>query len=863
MTAAEIASILSVIGPSCRDNTRRQILLEGKTLVNGEPINGIDYVEFESPAPNLFVLHVHFLRQLPADAFTLTTDPAQIHIHGGTRITGITVLSAKTVSDPQVLDVTVDNQGDFSQYLLSIGWQRTAEGWQYKFALDRPFSVAAVNFRAGCPVDFDCATTTDCAHESPPDPQLDYLARDYASFRQLLLDLVAQRNPSWVERSPADIGIALLELFAYEGDQLAYMQDAVAAEMYLDTARRRESAKRHARLIDYQMHDGANARTYVHFRVGKPDTIPPAQLLTGINKTLMFEMVGGKTTRPTAPPGTVIEGIPESGYTTDPALALVRVFQTSGSTNVFPEHNELRIHSWGNDRCCLSRGETTIHLYAVDTTHPENPKAIATNLAPGTRLLLEEVLGPNTGKDADADPTHRQVVTITRVETMVDPLFLAALDKDKSPRPVVAAADQGQPSLPLAEVSWGAADALTFPLCLTTVLANQTVLHGVSVARGNIAPADHGRTVTQELHFGPALEGDRVRVSLGSGPMTMVRKSDSDPPQNARPSLEKIQITEASGTEEWSRMPDLITSSDIDRHFVVDLDHRGRGILRFGDGEYGRRLAGATAMTVAYRVGNGRPGNIGAEAIRHIVTTKGSSVLDVRNPLPGSGGADPESIEEVRQYAPAAFRAQRRAVTADDYRSAALTVAGVADAVAAFRWFGSWYTVLVGIDPVDRADLLLDQPGHVSLAPELSQRVIDVLNEYRLAGYDLEVRGATYVPLDIAVRICVAPGYFGGDVAHAVALSLSGAQQGGRGLFNPAHFSFGQPVYLSTVYAAIEEVPGVESAEVTEFYRHGRLPAGELQQGVIPIGPWEIAQLDNDPNRMENGALVITTGGGS
>src|SRR5206468_3769542 len=137
----------------------------------------------------------------------------------------------------------------------------------------------------------------------------------------------------------------------------------------------------------------------------------------------MFEMVSGKTTRPTAPPATVIEGIPESGYATDPALGHVRVFETSSATRVDPVHNELRIHSWGNDRCCLSRGETTIHLYAIDTTDPDAPIAIDPSLAPGMRLLLEEVLGPNTGKEADADPTHRQVVTITRVEPMVDPLF--------------------------------------------------------------------------------------------------------------------------------------------------------------------------------------------------------------------------------------------------------------------------------------------------------------------------------------------------------------------------------------------------------------------------------------------------------
>ena len=57
----------------------------------------------------------------------------------------------------------------------------------------------------------------------------------------------------------------LVELLAYVGDQLSYAQDAVATEAYLGTARRRASVRRHARLVDYFMHDGANARAWLVF----------------------------------------------------------------------------------------------------------------------------------------------------------------------------------------------------------------------------------------------------------------------------------------------------------------------------------------------------------------------------------------------------------------------------------------------------------------------------------------------------------------------------------------------------------------------------------------------------------------------
>ena len=69
--------------------------------------------------------------------------------------------------------------------------------------------------------------------------------------------------PDWRERHVPDLGIALVELLAYTGDYLSYYQDAVATEAYLDTARRRISVRRHARLVDYPMHEGCNARAWV------------------------------------------------------------------------------------------------------------------------------------------------------------------------------------------------------------------------------------------------------------------------------------------------------------------------------------------------------------------------------------------------------------------------------------------------------------------------------------------------------------------------------------------------------------------------------------------------------------------------
>jgi predicted phage baseplate assembly protein len=314
----------------------------------------------------------------------------------------------------------------------------------------------------------------------------------------------------------------------------------------------------------------------------------------------------------------------------------------------------------------------------------------------------------------------------------------------------------------------------------------------------------------------------------------------------------------------WQPVPHLLDSPPFARHFVVDVDGEGRAELRLGDGDYGRSGATAIGFAVTYRVGNGRAGNVGAESLAHVIRPPAPpawpDILALRNPLPARDGSDAETIEQVRQYAPAAFRAEQfRAVTEEDWARAACKMPGVAGAVAAFRWTGSWYTVYVGIDASDPEQVITDPGGRTRLTPGFAGDVRRWLTRYKLAGYDLEIRAAEYVPLAIDLDVCVSPDHFRGDVAAAVRQALSNRvnADGSIGFFHPGRWSFGQPVYVSQLYAAVERVPGVDSVVVTRFEQFGRDANGELAAGVIELGPWEIARLDNDPNFMERGLLRI------
>jgi len=82
---------------------------------------------------------------------------------------------------------------------------------------------------------------------------IDYTNKDYDALRESMLELAREKLPAWTDHSPNDLGVVLLELFAYMGDMLFYYQDRIANESYLDSAVERRSVMNLLRLIGYEL----------------------------------------------------------------------------------------------------------------------------------------------------------------------------------------------------------------------------------------------------------------------------------------------------------------------------------------------------------------------------------------------------------------------------------------------------------------------------------------------------------------------------------------------------------------------------------------------------------------------------------
>ena len=304
---------------------------------------------------------------------------------------------------------------------------------------------------------------------------------------------------------------------------------------------------------------------------------------------------------------------------------------------------------------------------------------------------------------------------------------------------------------------------------------------------------------------------------------------------------EALRVQSAGDRRRWSVRRDLLASDAQAADFVVETENDGQVLLRFGDGVNGLQPGMSEGLQARVRSGNGLGGNVGAEAIAHVLCGF-DGITRVRNPLPAQGGVDPMPLARARMDAPQAFRRQERAVTADDYAEVTMRDARVQRALATRRWTGSWYTMFITVD----------RRGAESVDVAFEDSITAFIDRYRLAGHDVEIDAPAYVALDVSLHVCTRPGYFAADVQRRLLAVFSSSTSG---FFHPDRFSFGEPVYLSALVAAAMAVPGVSYVEPLRFQRLGRLPTGEINAGRIAMARLEIARLDNDPNAPENGRI--------
>jgi hypothetical protein len=774
-------------------------------LIASSLYNGVDFVAVDAVDPRH--LTVHFLNAVavadPALTATITggdsvpvvpVAPINPAVDWGADAEGRPLLSLRALTD-----------GDFSDYTLTLSGSPS---------LDLMFSSSLFSFKANCPSDFDCAPAApDCPPDDIPIPPIDYLAKDFLSFRQALLDDSALRYPQWAERSEADFAVMFAEALSAVADELSYLQDRVAAEASLQTATQRRSLVSLARLVDYEPRPATSATTLLQLDVAAPAALAAGARISAATPD------GGRA------PFEVGAGIADGGtYAVSDVWNFgIQPYWFDDAQRCWPRGStDLWVQGWGY-------GFTAGQALLIQTDLPGESRRVIVHLTAPGEEATDELFGP------------------TQVTRIV----------------------------------WGPDEALERDLDLTSTLL-----------AGNIVPATQGARVVEVFAVGAAPAGAPgaalaiarrgpngddaapnwiYRYALGQAPLAWLAAAAAEDPPTPEVVLAQVLPT----PQPWDFAPGgLLRSTAVDTVFTLDpvawravaftdtglpsqwdIDGDAGETLRFGDGVFGAAPADQDVFQLSYRVGLGAAGNVAQDTITLVDPAWAALILQARNPLAVTDGADAESDQHVVRSAPQAFRAvQYRAVRPEDYEAAAETLPWVQKAGTSFRWTGSWATVFTAVDPLGAEQIALDQ----------EEALVELLNRRRLAGYESYAPDPIYLSVDLTIDVCAQDGWLDGDVEAAVIARLGSGtgRAGAQGFFFADRFTFGSPLYRSRLEAAIQETSGVLGVRSITYRQRGTFAGFVDLPEVLTPAPNQILRVDNDPSRPERGVIRVLVEGG-
>jgi hypothetical protein len=313
------------------------------------------------------------------------------------------------------------------------------------------------------------------------------------------------------------------------------------------------------------------------------------------------------------------------------------------------------------------------------------------------------------------------------------------------------------------------------------------------------------QTVTIYANVARATHGETVKEVLGSGDASQFNQSFT----LKKPPLTYISASTPSGTQStlqvridgvlWTESPSLYGLGPRDDNFVVRIDNSGKSTLTFGDGSSGQRPpTGVENITATYRSGIGLDGNVDANILT-MLQTRPLGVRSVTNPLPATGAADPEKLDQARAHAPLKVQTLDRIVSLEDYENFAAAFAGIGKAQCAAIWNQNKRIVFLTVAGEDGSVL---DPSSAVL-----QNLVLAIWEFHDPVQQVQVGAYTSLTFSLQATVLVDPRYMTDVVVGNVQAALLDS-------FSFAKRNFAQPVTGAEVVTVMQGVTGVVAVEL-------------------------------------------------
>lgn len=314
---------------------------------------------------------------------------------------------------------------------------------------------------------------------------------------------------------------------------------------------------------------------------------------------------------------------------------------------------------------------------------------------------------------------------------------------------------------------------------------------------GNVVLATHGESTSEALGSGDATQAYQHFI-LKQQPVTYTFAAG----EGGRASTLEVRVDDVL----WDHVPTLFGRGRRDRVYVARTQDDGTTEVRFGDGLTGTRPStGRENIRAAYRKGLGREGVLAAGQLS-LLMTRPLGVRSVVNPVPATGGEDPEKIEDARANAPVSVLTLGRVVSLQDYADFARGFSGVAKAHAAWTWDGHGRSVLITVAGTDGDDV-----------PEGGPVFTALLDALRVAADPhVAIRVAAYkrIAFHVAAKLIR-------DKRHEPAAIVERVRGVLAAAFSFTAGAFGRQVTESQVIALLQDVRGVVAVDLRELAAAG------------------------------------------
>jgi predicted phage baseplate assembly protein len=393
-------------------------------------------------------------------------------------------------------------------------------------------------------------------------------------------------------------------------------------------------------------------------------------------------------------------------------------------------------------------------------------------------------------------PIDDQVIELSRLYKELKPGNWLVLSGERTDIPGVTGV-QGRELAMLSGLQHGYDATLPGDVTHTTLLLATKPAYAYRratvVISANVVRATHGETRNETLGAGDATKPFQS-FDLKQPPLTFVPATS--------PSGIASTLHVMVDNVEWEEATMLSGLGPRDRRFVTRIADSGKVTITFGNGVNGARLpTGVENVSAVYRQGIGRPGNVRADQVSMLLS-RPTGVRSVVNPLAGSGGADPESADLIRENTALAVAALDRIVSLQDYADFARTFAGIAKADARKVSDGVREYVHVTIAGAD--DIPIDTTS------DLFANLVASLQQFGDPSLPLIVALRERVTLVLSAKIKLARLYQWEPVVQQVRAAVLDR-------FGFARRALGQPALLSELISVMQGVPGVAYIDVDAF----------------------------------------------